>query len=74
MANIPSTAELTVLSVDQRLQLIEELWDSLHGEFDKLPLSDWQRETIDQRLAALESGASVGSPWQDVRQRITGAS
>ena len=64
--------ELRELSVDERLRLIQELWDSLDAEGDDLPMPDWHRVEVDKRLDALDSGASVGSSWDDVHRRITG--
>ena len=72
MSDTTTTTVLTELPVADRLRLIEELWDSLDAEADALPLADWHREEIDKRLAALDSGASVGAPWDEVRRRITG--
>lgn len=65
---------LTRLPVAERLELIEQLWDSLDAEASSLPLADWQREEIDTRIDALESGTSDGAPWDEVRRRITGKS
>jgi putative addiction module component (TIGR02574 family) len=68
-----SPEEIRQLSVSERLGLIEELWDSLDAEAaDELPLPDWHTAELDKRLDALQSGASVGAPWDDVRRRITG--
>ena len=72
MSEKATTAELTRLPVSERLELIEQLWDSIDAEADALPLSDWQHEEIDVRIDALERGASVGAPWDEVRRRITG--
>ena len=72
MSDTANTTELTRLPVAERLKLIEQLWDSLEAEVDSLPLSDWQRKEIDDRIEALESGTSVGAPWDEVRRRITG--
>ena len=72
MSDKATTAELTRLPVSERLELIEQLWDSIDAEADALPLSDWQREEIDVRIDTLERGASVGAPWDEVRRRITG--
>ncbi len=66
------TTTLTKLPVAERLKLIEDLWDSLDADADALPLQDWQRDEIDKRLDALDSGTSVGAPWDKVRRRITG--
>ena len=67
-------SQLTELPVAERLQLIEDLWDSLEADVASLPVPDWQRDEIDKRLDALELGVSVGAPWDEVRRRITGAS
>jgi len=64
--------ELRALPMDERLKLIEELWDSIDAEGDGLPLPDWHRAEIDRRLHALDLGTSVGTPWDQVRRRIAG--
>jgi len=64
------STELRSLPVAERLKLIEDLWDSIDPA--TLPLSDWHRTEIDHRLDALDKGASVGAPWEDVRRRIAG--
>jgi putative addiction module component (TIGR02574 family) len=67
-------AELRALPVADRLKLIEDLWDSIETDAEALPLPDWHRTEIDRRLDALETGASVGAPWEEVRRRIVGKS
>jgi putative addiction module component (TIGR02574 family) len=74
MPDTNTTTALSQLPVAERLKLIEELWDSLDAEVDSLPLAEWQREEIDNRIDALDSGVSVGAPWDEVRRRITGQS
>jgi putative addiction module component (TIGR02574 family) len=63
---------LRALPLEQRLKLIEDLWDSIEADTDALPLPDWHRAEIDRRLDALDTGASVGAPWEEVRRRIAG--
>ena len=63
-------AELRALPLAERLKLIEDLWDSIDADGDSLPLPEWHRAEIDRRLEALDSGASVGASWDDVRRRI----
>ena len=52
------------------LSELEELWDSIDVAADSLPLPDWHRAEIDRRLDRLDSGASIGASWQEVRRRI----
>ncbi len=58
------------LSPAERLDLIEELWDSLSDRADDLPLTDAQRAELDRRLDDLEKSGPVGIPWEEVLQQI----
>ena len=58
------------MSPSERLDLIEELWNSLSKHPDDLPLSDAQREELDRRLDDLERSGPVGIPWEEVLQQI----
>jgi putative addiction module component (TIGR02574 family) len=62
--------ELLELSAAERLELIEELWDSLDEEDEALALTDAQREDLERRLAEADADPTGGSPWEEVRERI----
>jgi putative addiction module component (TIGR02574 family) len=63
-------AEARKLSANERMQIAEELWDSVWDEKAELPLTLEQRDELDQRLADLEANPHAGSSWEDVRARI----
>lgn len=52
----PAMQELSQLPVSERLELVQELWDSIEKDRAQLPVQDWQREIVNARLAELESG------------------
>jgi putative addiction module component (TIGR02574 family) len=58
------------LSTTERLQLIEELWDSLSESPEAMLLSDVQRGELDRRLDDLERSGPKGIPWEEVLQQI----
>lgn len=58
------------LTPEERLRLIEELWDSLTEKPEAVPLTDAQREELDRRLDDLERSSPAGIPWDDVLQQI----
>ena len=58
------------LSPEERLRLIEELWDSLDETLEAIPLTKAQREELDPRLDDLERSGSDGIPWDQVLQQI----
>lgn len=62
--------ELFKLSAAERLELVEELWDSIAEEDEVLALTDEQREDLERRLADADADPASGSPWDEVRERI----
>ena len=58
------------LTPEERLRLIEKLWDSLTEKPETVPLTDAQREELDRRLDDLERSGPEGIPWDEVLQQI----
>lgn len=61
---------LTRLSVPERIQLAQELWDSVAKECDGLPLSTDQREEMQRRIAEVDGSEMATASWEEVRQRL----
>ena len=68
-----SISELRLLSPEQRLILVEALWDSLVEQPDAVPVTDAQKRELDARLEAHGRDSDGGASWNDVRDRITKA-
>jgi len=64
------TINIANLSAEERLRLLEELWDSLSATPEAVPLTHAQREELDRRLDELERDGPSGIPWEEVLQRI----
>lgn len=62
--------ELFRLSAAERLELIEELWDSIADGDVALELTPEQREDLRRRVAEADADPTSGSPWEEVRERI----
>lgn len=62
--------DINELSPEERLALIEELWDSLSGRPDALALTDAQREELDRRIDEMDRDETLGEPWRDVLKSI----
>ena len=64
-------AELFKLSVEERLQLVEDLWDSIAADTETLPpLSQDQIAEIGRRLAEHEKDPSTALEWENVREEL----
>jgi putative addiction module component (TIGR02574 family) len=68
--SVPSRQEIEELSVDARIRLIEQIWESLCEAPDTLPLTDTQRAELDRRLAQDALDPSAGESWEAVRERL----
>ena len=62
---------LQQLPVVERLQAVEDLWDSIAADSQQpLGLSGEQRAELDRRLDDLEANPQDSLPWEKVRARI----
>jgi len=61
--------ELLQLTPAERIELAQELWDSVEsGEFP--PLTPDQMAEIDRRIEAHEKDPGRAIPWEEVRERL----
>jgi len=58
------------LSVSERIQLAQDIWDSVAEVPESLALADDEKAEIDRRLNAYHKDPNAGSPWSVVRDRI----
>ncbi len=63
-------AEILELPVADRMRLVEAIWDSISAAPEDLPLTDWQREELDRRLAEFEADSDSSSTLEEVFARI----
>lgn len=63
-------ANVMNLSVPERIQLVEDIWDSIAEVPEAVPLTDEQKGELDRRLDAYHRDPGEGSPWGMVRERI----
>lgn len=68
MSTVP--ANIKDLPVSERIQLVEDIWDSIVEDAGPLPLSAEEREELDRRLAEHRANPSSGIPWEDVRASL----
>ncbi len=62
--------DIASLTRDERLELLEQLWDSLAAAPEALPLTFAQQQELDRRLDDLDREGAVGVPWEDVLREI----
>jgi len=69
-----SSIKIDALNSEQRLELLERLWESLSQEPDAVPVTEAQRAELDRRALALDAdlveGRPIGVPWDEVVRQL----
>ncbi|MDN5942113.1 MAG: addiction module protein [Nitrospira sp.] len=58
------------LSVDEQIDFVQSLWDRIAATAEQVPVPEWHRQIICERLAAYNANPSAGRLWADVRTGI----
>ncbi len=65
---------IEALSTEERLDLLEKLWDSLSQAPADVPVTQAQRAELDGRAADLDrdvaEGRALGVPWDEVARQL----
>jgi len=69
MKKITATDTLE-LSIPERIQLVEDIWDTITAGAASVELTEGEKRIIDARLAAYYRNPELGSPWEDVYNNI----
>lgn len=72
--NIWMNTKLSELPVDERIKLVEELWDSIAADQQALPLTEAQKAELNRRLDAYEvdrnPGRLASEAITDIRRKL----
>lgn len=61
--------ELSQLNKNEKLLLVEALWDSIASDPDEVEVPDHHKSIITERLKTLEQDKETGYSWEKVRQK-----
>jgi putative addiction module component (TIGR02574 family) len=65
-------SEILVLPIAQRLDLVEQIWDSIYEVQERFELTDAQKAELDRRLAERAASPGRGVPWPELKARLLG--
>ena len=60
--------ELKKLSVPERVQLVEDLWDSIASSNAKVPIPQWQKDELARRKRNYQRHPDSGLAWDQVKR------
>jgi len=59
--------EISAMSVEDRLRLVEGIWESIADDPDGLALTEAQKEELERRIADHAVSPEAVIPWEVVR-------
>jgi putative addiction module component (TIGR02574 family) len=66
-------SEILKLPVDERIQLVEDIWDSIAADPRTVGVPAEQLGELDRRLDEAAANPGQGRPWSEVRDRLLGS-
>ena len=63
-------APILGLSVTERLEIVNVIWESITNEDADLPVPEWQIAEIERRSAEMDANPNLGIPWEDVKKWV----
>jgi putative addiction module component (TIGR02574 family) len=58
------------LSVDEKIDYVQSLWDRIAATPETIPVPDWHREILDERQKDLDADPAAGDCWDAVQERL----
>ncbi len=58
------------LSLEEKVDYVSNLWDAILDSGRDIPVPDWHRDVIADRLAQLRDDPDSALPWDDVRDEL----
>lgn len=75
LSNVPTTPDSSpgfeALPVEQQMDYVQSLWDRIAARLEQIPVPDWHREVISERLADYRESPSEGKTWEEFEEELT---
>lgn len=58
------------LSVPERLELIEQIWETLPEQVDLSEVPEWHQDELAKRCSWADAAPALGETWREVLDRL----
>jgi putative addiction module component (TIGR02574 family) len=65
-----SAESIFELTLSEKLQLVEDLWDDIASTPEAVPVHDWQKEELARRKQNLISNPGSALSWEEIQRRV----
>ena len=71
LARMPTiNLPLDEMTLDEKLRLMEAIWENLSRNPDDVPSPDWHGEVLRETLRQLDAGETDFIPWEEAKANL----
>ena len=71
--DLPATlSQIAALSVEERIRLVQAIWDTIAAEQAHPDLTEAQKKELDRRIADLDANPGNILTWEEIKTRVRG--
>jgi putative addiction module component (TIGR02574 family) len=63
-------SEILKLSLSERILMVEAIWDSIANESAQFPITEKQKNILEERLVTYNKNPQSGKPWEQIRNEL----
>jgi putative addiction module component (TIGR02574 family) len=67
-----SASDIAEMPIEERIQLVEDIWDSISELPEAVSIPEWHKEELERRLDAYHANPTEHAPWSEVREKLLG--
>ncbi len=67
---MPIELPLSTMSVGEKVQLLEQVWDDLCRQSGEVRSPEWHAAILKERQRQIENGTMTVSSWSDAKERL----
>jgi putative addiction module component (TIGR02574 family) len=64
------TLGIDQLSIEERLALVEEIWESVVPSIENEPLTPEEEQILTTRIADLDANPDQFTTWEEIKRRV----
>ena len=58
------------LPVEEQIEYVTFLWERITAHPERVPVPEWHKRVLEERLRDIEENPDDESPWEDVEARL----
>jgi putative addiction module component (TIGR02574 family) len=66
----PKLSDILDLSIAERIELVQEIWDTIADAPDEFALTQEQERDLDERFTKLREIPTSGASWEEVKASL----